>query len=736
MDRSSTHNASSRQGKRAITFDERLLAETVRAAEDLAGGAAGDEDAVQQAQRADGDLEQRIVTRAKALPNATALESSLRHVRSGMTLLIVFAMVLALAAGVGAARAALGGQRHEPVIFLPVLGGLLGVQTLLLLAWALLVLVQPRSLSGASLGGLVFRAAEFLARIGSRSREHMAAIQATAEVTLNRSIARWKFSAISHGLWTAFNIGCIAMLLLLLSAKRYTFAWETTILSPGAYEPMVNAIAWLPKQVGFETPSAAQIAASQWTGEGDPPEESRHAWSGLLIGSMVVYGVLPRIVLLIVSMTALAAARRRYRMDPSKPGFARLQSKLMPSATSLGVVDRDDAGPAQIGDGAPAHAAHHEPATGPPAIIGLEIDRPRSGWPPAPPGASFTDHGLIDDRQQRHSAIERLQSQTPRPRTVVIVCALTATPDRGIATFIEQVRESARVPVVLVLTAGQTLRQRGSTEQLKSRIEDWRRLARSVGIESERIVELDLDHATDASLESLSGLLGTGATSSAGHARKLEAAFDAIIEHVSSWPAQPTLDQRLALHKAIGHVYRGSGGTWFDRAKSLTGSGAKLAEQVRVQARWSVMTLPGRLRNTPKWAVAGASAGALGCLAVATFAAPAALAVLPSWSLVGGAITSALHAAHQLAPEQSEPAGADTTEQTDRAEAVRAATLFAVLLELQGRSEAAISSALDATFNEDDDPPVEAAHLRPWLDEVRHRFDLAVTQLDSGGLPT
>jgi hypothetical protein len=59
-------------------------------------------------------------------------------------------------------------------------------------------------------------------------------------------------------------------------------------------------------------------------------------------------------------------------------------------------------------------------------------------------------------------------------------------------------------------------------------------------------------------------------------------------------------------------------------------------------------------------------------------------------------------------------------------DAVRAATLFAVLLELQGRSESAISAVLDEVFAESAPPLAERTDLGPWLDEVRHRFDLAL----------
>ena len=53
-----------------------------------------------------------------------------------------------------------------------------------------------------------------------------------------------------------------------------------------------------------------------------------------------------------------------------------------------------------------------------------------------------------------------------------------------------------------------------------------------------------------------------------------------------------------------------------------------------------------------------------------------------------------------------------------------AAALFAVLLELQGRDEATISRVLDRTFEGGGEVP--AAQVRAFLDEIRHRLDLAL----------
>jgi len=63
------------------------------------------------------------------------------------------------------------------------------------------------------------------------------------------------------------------------------------------------------------------------------------------------------------------------------------------------------------------------------------------------------------------------------------------------------------------------------------------------------------------------------------------------------------------------------------------------------------------------------------------------------------------------------------------AQTVRAAALFALLLELQGRSESSITGVLDRTFDASTDNGLgTVADVNGWLAHVRHRFDLALAE--------
>ncbi|MEE9129757.1 MAG: DUF2868 domain-containing protein [Phycisphaerales bacterium] len=705
-----------------VVFADRLLTESVRALEQDGAAAIDEPQAEASAIESGGGFEQRLVARAGALTMAGELRASLRRVDRTAATVVAVLMLLALAAGAGAARAALADQ---PVNVFWALGGLLGIQTLLLFAWVVLMVNRPAGLMGVSLGGVALALGRRLAGRWHKGAVNAAAIHATAGVFSRGPIGRWTVGSISHGLWGAFNAACLLLIVLMLSAQHYRFVWETTILSADTYTHLTQTLAWAPGKLGFPTPSPQQIADSEGALAPDTTEATRHAWSGLLVGSLVIYGMAPRFLLLGLCLYRLRRAKSRWRLDTSQPGYLRLQARLMPPSASLGIVDDDRAArsmpPATVMS---TSAPSAQRDVGPPAVLGLEIGTPPATWPPPVDAVSWNDLGFVDDRNDRRRVLDELEASTTQPQIMVIVTALTTTPDRGISAFVKQVQIAAGCLVGLLLTGGQALRVRGEAQQLRSRVEDWRALAAGAGVPDQRVVEVDLDHLTQTSLVKLADLVGAPPQSPAP--RRVEAAFDLILDHYRHWPASPTVKEQAQLHRAIGALYRAEHDAWrtFLRAPvDLTGD---VAAPLRAGAQRVTSLLPPRLRVDARWMACGALAGALGCVAAATLLSPVAIAGLPMWTAIGAAVATATRAVKSV---DTEAADGETTDSAVRGNALRAAALFALLLELQGRDEVAITRILDQVIAEDAAIDVDALDAaRRWLDDVRHRLDLALAK--------
>lgn len=699
----------------------RLLAEAVRLHEDALGAPLHEPQADERARTIKGDLERRIVVRAQTLSVASPLRTAFAHFRAGTQAAVAAALIGALLAGAGAARLVLGSYAEGPVNFFLALSSLLGLHTLMLLVWLVVILFQPGSGAVGLLGGLVLRLGRRVTRWLHRGPLELAALRAAGEAFARPPLGRWVLSTISHSLWLSYLAGCLGAVLLLLGTRQYDFAWETTILSERAYMTMARMIAAPVEILGFDVPDPAQVAGSRRTGSGQV-FDARERWGGLLVGCLVVYGLVPRGVALLVSLGALLRARSRYRLDVTRPGFARLQGRLVPIARAVGVVDPDE--PLMADNDAVARPSAAISGNGPVGILGLEIERPERGWPPAVAGVEWWDLGFAEDRTDRHRVVERVAMADPMARSVVVVCSLAATPDRGTGAFLASLAKTNLPPVVLLLTHGQRLRQRSPLAEVEQRILDWLKLAGNAGIAADKVLDLDLDHLTADSRRRLAQRLGAERPGGEQPTRRLGRAFDLIAEHASCWHGEPDAASRAELHRAIAGLWEAEGslGGWRDLLRIPAVDLSKPAKGLTTAAERMVALLPLRLRLDPRWLAAGAAGGALACVAAAGLVAPVAIASLPAWAGLGAALTALLP--KRLTLKEGGGAGAGP----NFAPAVEAAALFAMLLELQGRDETTIGRVLDRAIGDanEDRALTEAAAVRSWLDDLRTRFEAAL----------
>ena len=707
-----------------VGFRDRLLAESVRALEHDGSQPIDAPDADARAAALDGDFETRLIARARAIAAANGLEPAMRNTGQAFLAIVAIGVLLAAIAGLSAARASLGTPNHEVNVFWA-LGGLLGVQTILLLAWVVVMVRTPTSLPSLSLGGVAIGVARRMAGRRHRSAGNAAVIEATGAVFARGAIGRWTLSSISHALWLVFNASCVLFVVLYLSTGLYRFVWETTILPADAFTRLTRVIAWGPSQLGFPTPTPQQIAASDGSIAPDLSEATRHAWSGLLIGSVVTYGLAPRFLLLVLCVWRQTRARRAYRLDTSRPGYLRLRARLMPGSKSLGVIDPEIDGEGRLEHVVRSPVSPHRAQGGPPAVLGVEIEPPATGWPPSVAGVAWRDLGFVDGRSDRLRVLGELGNGSDGPSMTVAVCGLTTTPDRGIAAFLGDVSHAAGVRMAMVLTGGEALRRRADGGQLATRVEDWRALADAIGVAAADVIELDLDHLTAVSGAKLASLLGAEETAAVVQ-RRIEDAFDAIVDHVRGWPGEPEMKQQAALHEAIGKLYRPEMSSWAQRFRLPDAAGLKdnLPRTLRAGAQGIVAVLPRRLKADTRWVASGAIAGALGCVTAAALLSPVAIAALPMWSVLGAAITAVVRATVSGGAAGD---AAKTTGSAVRGDAVRGAALFALLLELQGRDEAVISRILDEVIGDDPDAGFDTPDdVQRSLDAMRHRLDIAL----------
>lgn len=701
------------------SWHQRLLTESVRQLEQ--SSPFEDTEAVAHAREQDGDFEQRLLSRAQALPIAATLETALKQLHSLAVLVIGAALILAALAGAATTRLSFSESPEEPVNFFWLFGSLLGIPSLLLLIWLLLILLKPKAVGSGSFGAIAAAISRRLNRRLHRDPAHVAAAQASASL-YGQSAGTWMVSAISHAMWLSFSLGSLVMAVIMLSVQQYSFGWETTILTPDSFVLLTRGLAALPELIGFSTPSPTQITTSQLSTTTAIGTAHSYAWSGLLLGGILVYSVLPRALLLALCWWLSKRARDAFRLDTELPGYARLHAALMPISQELGVVDADQEFAPVITEAEAAAAAPELKPLGPAAILGLEIDPLENGWPPLK-NSPWLDLGLVDDRAGRARVLDQIAASDPPPRLVLAVCSLAMTPDRGAQGFIARLQEQTETPIFLLLSEGQRMRERGQGDDLAQRSSDWRQLGTTAHIPETRILELDLDHLTAASETELRTFIGMDKDSSTSNLSPshLTAAFALIISHIDAVSGDFGTTEQTELHRAIAQLYKATPKTLnLPELRIDDALADELQQSLQRSAEQIHRLLPPRLKTKPRWLAAGAAAGALGCVAIATLTSGAALAALPLWAGLGAALSMII--------KRDKSSDADSTDtQTDLSEAVNAAALFALLLELQGQglNEATITARLDTVLP--DDPPLlpDSTATRAWLDQLEQRFNTA-----------
>lgn len=420
-------------------LDSLWLTEAVRLREEHAGPLE-DMEANRRARATAGDLPTRIKNRAQWLAERDGLLSALHHWKQGARLALIVLAIIVVMSGAGLAFAALG-NGQTPVNVFWALGSLLGLNLILLLSWALGMLFAGEST--ASLGRLWLWLSEKLARDAQAAQLGPALILLLQRQRLNR----WVLGMVVNGAWLLALLSALAILLLLMATRRYGFIWETTILRSDTFVSVTQALGTLPALLGFNVPTEAMIRAS-----GDNAlriESARQAWAAWLVGVLLVYGIVPRLLLALTCWWHWHRGRAALSLDLNLPGYSQLRERLMPSSERLGV---SDAAPEQLHSVQSSTAAVDSEGA---LLVAIELDDQRP-WPPHLP-KTVMDAGILDSRESRQKLLDQL-TRFP-PARLAIACDPRRSPDRGSLTLIAELVRCAGATRIWLLQAppGQAL---------------------------------------------------------------------------------------------------------------------------------------------------------------------------------------------------------------------------------------------------------------------------------------
>lgn len=394
------------------------------------------------------------------------------------------ALLVAAGFALGILMDAAGPSRYVNILAFPLLG---------LIAWNLLTyaLLLAHSLAapfraGRRRPGALSRT---VARLGGALAESPLDDKASAALRFRSEWARaslpltaWRVARVLHLAAAAFALGAIAALYIRGLVLQFQAGWESTFLSAGQVHQALSLLLGPASALtGIAIPDALQLEGlrlPEHTGTGAAP------WIHLYAASLLIFVVLPRLVLALISSLAARRLENHFPLPLGDAYFQHLQRAFSGQAARVHVVPYSYTL-------SPQSALHLQEALG-------RAFGPRSQLSLAPP----VGYGGED-------ALPSSIVPTGAPTLVLALFSLSATPeDENHGRFAEALAKAlpAGTPVAaLVNEAAFQSRFGQQPERLEERRKAWTRL-----LDARRMDPLfaDLEGGTPATLaEGLSALL-------------------------------------------------------------------------------------------------------------------------------------------------------------------------------------------------------------------------------------
>lgn len=441
-----------------------LLAETTRRIEEELGEFIVDDPATLHAAAAASDPARKIVERAGRRSGGLRLRRSVERSLATMRWTVAGLALLGLLAGAAAAAGVETGRGTIALSYALLV--LVVLPSLMLLLWCVVSLATRRGAASGLIGRAGWRLALALrSRTALTPERHPLGLALAEFGRLRGSVL---MALATHAFWTAFMVGAIVWLWLRFLGLRYDFSWETTLLAGDALASWIAAIGTVPQLLpGVEAPSLAQAQAVL---EGHSGPGERTLWARYLLGTLLVYGLAPR--LLLTGLFAWRWRRIQLELDLGRPGYRALAAAL-DSADARTLGRRGTVPPESV---ARRERPRAVPGSGPAVAIGLELETSPVRQPRLAPGAEWL--GSATDRASREAVRAALDGFRPRPSELIVLCSMARTPDRGSGTWLAEL--DTIVPVQIRLVETDSLRARDG--DVEARLDDWNLLAARFGL--------------------------------------------------------------------------------------------------------------------------------------------------------------------------------------------------------------------------------------------------------------
>ncbi|WP_160064676.1 DUF2868 domain-containing protein [Psychromonas sp. L1A2] len=336
-------------------------------------------------------------------------------------------------------------------------------------------------------------------KISNKHPHYIALFEYYFEHRFGHYLGRAQLSLISHLWWSCYLLGATLSLLLVLATHQVDFIWQTTILSEDVFVQLTQILTTVPHLLGINVPSASDVSNAT-IGLTNPlplAQDSRVSWSNLLIFSLTIYALLPRLILMLFFQRAVKSQQKQFSLNLSLPYYVQLKSLLHPIVNTSFISDPDRVhnnqstrGTNQTINRKGYEATLLVPKNAYPLAIELNHSRFQQANIHAAEYAVTRLINVVDSDSQQMAL---LQIQSGSVSNIVLYADLKRLPDRGWLSLVKKCHYQSNVQIYLVLLSEKPIEKNGP---LSSRLQDWLEMAAQANITEQHITYIFDDLAT------------------------------------------------------------------------------------------------------------------------------------------------------------------------------------------------------------------------------------------------
>mgnify|MGYP001827589322 CR=1 FL=1 len=315
------------------------------------------------------------------------------------------------------------------------------------------------------------------------NKNSMQADRAWLDCNFSGAVGKWQLSKMSHQLWLVYLFTGLTFLVLLLMVRQYDFVWGTTLLSDSIFIKMTDILSVPLNILGFATPSAELV---QQTRIGSLPSdaaqtltaEHRYHWAQFLLGSLLCFSIVPRILLWGWSVMMSRRAQNLFTLDYYLPYYINLRQRLMSLASHGEIVDADTSPPVRSETQVKTPVPHTLPVET--QWVAVELGD-NMNWPPTSINVA-NDLGKVINRESLTNILQRQQNN--KHPVIAVAVSSARSPDRGVQRTIASLMSSSTQRWLVLL-------KKHEDEPVSStRLAAWYRLAEACDVPADHVITM------------------------------------------------------------------------------------------------------------------------------------------------------------------------------------------------------------------------------------------------------